>query len=60
MKFLFTLFVIALLVLPVIGFVDGRFCGQGFGKYPNGDMFVGDWKDNAKHGEGMIYFEDGS
>jgi hypothetical protein len=41
-------------------FVDGRFCGQGFGKYPNGDMFVGDWKDNAKHGEGMIYFEDGS
>jgi radial spoke head protein 1 len=41
-------------------FIDGRFCGQGFGKYPNGDMYVGEWKDNAKHGEGMIYFEDGS
>lgn len=41
-------------------FVNGKFLGNGFGKYPNGDMYVGDWKDNAKHGEGMIYFEDGS
>ena len=41
-------------------FVEGRFDGNGFGKYPNGDMYIGDWKDNAKHGEGMMYFEDGS
>jgi len=41
-------------------FKDGRFDGNGFGKYPNGDMYVGEWKDNAKSGNGMIHFEDGS
>jgi hypothetical protein len=41
-------------------FIEGQFEGNGFGKYPNGDMYIGDWHNNAKHGEGMMYFEDGS
>lgn len=40
-------------------FVRGHFEGHGRGLYSNGDSYIGEWHLGARHGEGMMYFEDG-
>lgn len=31
----------------------GKFNGYGVMRWPNGSIYVGDWKDNLRHGEGI-------
>ena len=26
------------------------------GKYPNGDTYIGEWRENSKNGVGLMYF----
>ena len=33
--------------------------GQGMMTFPNGDYYIGEWKDGYFHGEGTYYWEDG-
>ena len=52
-----------LLFLPLIGFgqcVSGD-CENGFGTstMPNGDKYVGEWKDDKRHGQGTTTWADG-
>jgi hypothetical protein len=28
-------------------------CGHGKYTYPDGEMYIGQWRDNQKHGHGM-------
>jgi len=56
-----------LLCLPMIGFgqdigcISGD-CGNGFGeyRYPNGDIFEGNWRGGLMHGEGTYTSDDGT
>ena len=59
--------VLILLCLPMIGFgqdigcISGD-CGNGFGeyRYPNGDIFEGNWRGGLMHGEGTYTSDDGT
>ena len=33
--------------------------GQGEFVWPNGQRYIGDYKENLKHGEGVIEYPDG-
>jgi TonB family protein len=53
-----------LLCLPLIGFgqcISGD-CSNGFGEYrfPNGDIFKGNWRGGLMHGEGTYTSDDGT
>ena len=34
------------------GEIDGKLNGHGTMKYSNGNTYVGDWKDDKRHGRG--------
>ena len=34
--------------------------GEGMYKYPNGDVYVGEWRRGKKHGYGELVKKDGS
>lgn len=37
-------------------YVDGKKAGTGKMTYPNGDVYTGQWKDNAMEGEGTYVY----
>ena len=38
---------------------NGKWDGQGTKYYTNGTKYVGEWKDEKKHGKGTEYTADG-
>ena len=50
-------------------FSDGFYCGKinahkmrhgkGLFKYPAGDTYIGEWKDDIFHGQGIYIFREG-
>ena len=38
---------------------DGRNHGKGVLSYPNGDRYVGEWRNNYRHGHGTMTYADG-
>jgi len=59
--------ILILLCLPMIGFgqqtgcISGN-CQNGYGTYitPNGDKYVGEWKDGKQNGQGKLDFISGN
>ena len=39
---------------------DGLYHGKGVITYPNGDKYVGEWKDGLRNGQGTIFFNEGN
>ena len=37
----------------------GKFDGSGTLKYPNGEIYEGEWSENKMHGKGVYTYKDG-